>query len=255
MNDRQRNLLVALAQAGAFRFQSRGEQGFKCAHHDNKNGPPAVYAEAERSPWFVSLRTPENGAGSGDTTAKQGIVPRALIEEAGQLECELVRDIGFGQPELITSIPHAGAPFADGFRARARELGWSPGHLLFTKDHERNFTLVEAPAVAEAGDRIIVADDVLTLADVKWRFRKALPNGLLPTIVLLINREEGGAGVLQQKGIPFHAVFGVSEVVEVCRDQGLFTAETVTPDDVLAYAERRRRLVADHMDKILAGLS
>ncbi len=235
-------LLQRLVQMpGVFTFFAKGEEK-PLAHHASKRKPFEVYAGAEYSPYFCNFRTADN-AGS-----KQGTLDAETMTLIGD---ELFR-LAFSEDHLryVTGIPNAGHPIADAVVAAGKSYRVNVVHVMFDK-HEgsdgRYFTCNDP----DSATRIqAVFDDVVTLADVKVRFMKALP--CKPPLYVLVDRQEGGMEILKAMGYEARAAHSLDAVIAECLEQGRIDLETA--DRVLTYAARRRKLISMHMDEIVADL-
>ena len=79
----------------------------------------------------------------------------------------------------------------------------------------------------EAGDKCLIIEDVVTTGGSVLETSKSLEAvGLKVTdAVVLLNREQGGARRLEQKGVKLHSVITISEVLEVLQANGSITKE------------------------------
>ena len=244
--DAKTRLLNLLPQLkGTLTFFPKGEER-PLAHHKSQRLPHEIYAGAELSPYYCSLRTPTN---QGD---KQGsLTPEALALEGECLLGLIIQLDAREDVQAIAGIPNAGDPLAEAVIAAARHQGYALQSARFAKSEGQTGTcFTRVPGVSELPVDVVV-DDVITLADTKVRFLAAL--GKKPrAICILFNREEGGVEVLRQLGYSVYWVFGLTDVLLACRKAELIDDETVARSH--AYAVRRRELVNDRMDEILADL-
>lgn len=80
----------------------------------------------------------------------------------------------------------------------------------------------------EAGEKCLIIEDVVTTGGSVLETSESLEAvGLKVTdAVVLLNREQGGANRLEQKGLKLHSVVTISEVLEVLQANGSITKET-----------------------------
>lgn len=77
------------------------------------------------------------------------------------------------------------------------------------------------------GERVVVIDDLVTTGESKFEaIEKLTSSGLLVRdIVVLIDRQQGAAGVMAEAGYRLNAVVTLSELLDVWREQGILSAE------------------------------
>lgn len=236
-------LLSILVQTpGVFTFFPPGQER-PLAHQRSQRKPDVIYAGSVPSPYFCNLRLPTN---VGD---KQGTLTVEAVALVGECLSELVH--AEGHVRTIAGIPNAGDPLAAAVVAASGANGYPLDRIRFLKqDGPRGTEFVRAEG-REGLAVDVVVDDVITLADTKVRFLKAL--GKKPdAICLLLDREEGGVLILQRMGYHVRAAFGLEDILAACLAASLITQEHV--DRTRAYAKDRRELVNLYMEEILADL-
>ena len=227
---------------GVFTFFGPGQER-PLAHHKSKRQPHAVYAGAELSPVFCNLRTATN---AGD---KQGVLDKDILDLIGEKLFELaIEDV----PDLqyVAGIPNAGGPIIEAVVLAAGRKGCQIGPVPFVKSEDDSGRLFVCRAPEAAGLIQAVFDDVITVADVKARFLKALP--CKPPLYVLIDRQEGGMEILEAMGYEVRSAYGMDDVIEACLERGRIDLETAKR--VQTYAFQRRNLIRRHMKEILADL-
>src|SRR5437764_8436452 len=137
-----------------------------------------------------------------------------LLHAAGEMLVERLRALRF---DRIAGIPYAGLPLG----VAASLAGGYP--LCYarkeTKEHGTQ-RLIEGEF--RPGERVILIDDVITDGGAKIEaaapFREA---GLtVEDVLVLVDREQGGAQTLASAGLRLHSLITLREVVSVLREAG-----------------------------------
>lgn len=228
------------AMAGTFTFFPSGQEK-PLAHHKSQRQPAEVYAEAALSPYFCNLRMADN---AGD---KQGSLSQASVDLIGECLFQMLpKDERVSE---IAGIPNAGTPIAAAVYRAAIRQGIVLKQAIFRKTEGelgRAFERIsEGNAPVEA-----VFDDVITLADVKSRFLKTLPNK--PPLYVLIDRQEGGVEILKALGYQVRTALSTEDVLRECLENGRI--DNKMADRVRAYGADRRLLINRLMPEILEDL-
>ncbi len=152
------------------------------------------------SPFYVDLR---------------GIISHPPILQAIALRIlEVLRTLRF---DRIAGIPYAGLPIAT-----AVALAGNLPMLYARKEVKEHGTRRVIEGVFAPGDVVIPIDDVIT--DGASKFEAAAPlqeAGLVVRdFVIFLDREQGGADRLREKGYSLHSVLRISAVLAHLRDAG-----------------------------------
>ncbi len=238
-------LMIQLASLnGTLTFFPKGMEK-KIAHHQSQRLPAEVYADAELSPYFCNLRTAENG---GD---KQGTLPQHSVDLIG--EC-LFRLLPADQPtRVVAGIPNAGNAIAKSVVAAAVKQGIVLKQAMFRKEDSVQGRRFQRDS-DDFGAVEAVFDDLITVADVKFRFLSALAasSAAKPPLYVLVDRQEGGADILAALGYTVTSAIKIEELLPFCIENGRI--DHGMADRLLAYAKRRRELIASKMDEITRDL-
>ena len=152
------------------------------------------------SPFYVDLR---------------GIIAHPPILQAIALRIlEVLQPLRF---DRIAGIPYAGLPIAT-----AVSLAGNLPMLYARKEVKEHGIRRAIEGAFAAGDVIVPIDDVIT--DGTSKFEAAVPfveAGLVVRdFVIFLDREQGGADKLKQKGYALHSALRISAVLAYLRDAG-----------------------------------
>ncbi|HET9469481.1 MAG TPA: orotate phosphoribosyltransferase [Usitatibacter sp.] len=152
--------------------------------------------------------------------------PEAL-RQAGEILDSRLRSLSF---DRIAGIPYAGLPLG----VAASLAGGYP--LCYARKEAKEYgtrQLIEGEH--HAGERVVLIDDVIT--DGGAKLEGAAPfraEGLVVEHVLvLVDREQGGAEMLAQHGLRLHSCCTLREILAALRDAGRISGDTSA--QVLAY--------------------
>ncbi|GBD25731.1 Orotate phosphoribosyltransferase [bacterium HR30] len=181
-----RDVAELLAQIGALRF---GRFRLK---------------DGRESPFYIDLR---------------GIIafPRVL-RKVGEWLSAVATPLHY---DCIAAIPYAGIPLGVAMALAADKP------LVYARKEAKDYgTERRVEGHFRRGDRALVVDDVLTSGAAKVEALAPLRDvGLVVTDVLVIvDREEGGAELLRHSGITSHRLITVREVLREFRNLGLVTS-------------------------------
>jgi uridine monophosphate synthetase len=186
-------LTVTLADIGAIRF---GE---------------FTLASGKKSPIYVDLRLLASH-------------PAALRQVAGAYADLLRAEVGAGKPGTpmrLAAIPYAALPIGT---AVALELDLP---LIYPrKEIKDHGTSRQIEGEYEAGDQVVVLDDLITTGGSKLAAIEPLEQAGLEVrdVVVLIDREQGGGAELAEAGYRLHAVLRLSEMLDLLVQAGRISA-------------------------------
>jgi uridine monophosphate synthetase len=143
---------------------------------------------------------------------------------AGEALCGVLRGLRF---DRIAGLPYAGLPLA--VSASLAELARTGGFpLVYPRKEAKEYgTRRRVEGDFEPGQTVAVLDDVITTGGAKLELiEPLLAEGLqVRDVVVLVDREQGGAEALREAGYTLHAVFTLREILEALRRQGAVTDE------------------------------
>ncbi len=205
-----------LFDVGAVQF---GEFKLKM-HEEHPNAP--------LSPIFLNLRTADN--------PKKGPLTPAILDLIGQQLCNACSEAQLSF-DHIAPVPNAGDPLA-----RALDSHTEPLSIIWLDKTEtegkRKISGVKKDSTYKSRDKVLVVDDLITKADTKLEAIHSLEDeGLIVNDVLvLVDREQGGADELKSAGYKLISVFSLSDMLAFyVDDDKIFSREKQA---VLTYRER-----------------
>jgi uridine monophosphate synthetase len=153
----------------------------------------------------------------------------ALLQAAARAMAGIVQGLTF---DRLAAIPYAGLPIGV---ALALEMGRP---LIYprreVKDHGTKRAIEGA---FEAGETVLLVDDLITRGDSKLEAAAPLEAAGLKVqdIVVLIDREQGGAADLARRGYTLRAVLRLSEMLDALLESGRISQ--AQRDEVTAYLQ------------------
>ena len=151
-------------------------------------------------------------------------VARVLAQAADQLTFD-----------RIAAIPYAGIPIGTAMALEMNRPMIYPRQQI--KEHGTRRAI---EGTFEPGEIALVEDDLITRGTSKIEAIAPLEEAGLSVrdVLVLIDREQGGAGDLAERGHTLHTVFRLADILDVLRESERITAEQHA--DVLAYLKPER---------------
>lgn len=218
MNAEQQALGLALYDIGCVldRKRSPEGQGFRLKLHE-KN------PEAPLSPFYLNLRTPNN--------PKPGPLTPELVRESTQHLWALATEQHVHNVHCVAGVPRAGDPLA---RALSERVG-IPFLTLRKEESGARRAVVGIDGIVTAGHKALLLDDLVTKADSKLEAIKILEGAGLSVraVLVLVDREQGGAAELNARGYALHALFTITALLDLYVAEGRMTNAERT--DIVTY--------------------
>ncbi|HUD21030.1 MAG TPA: hypothetical protein VMQ44_03125 [Candidatus Saccharimonadales bacterium] len=213
-------LATTLFEVGAIKF---GE--FKLKLHE-------THPDAPLSPIYLNLRTLEN--------PKPGPLTPEVVQLIGA-ELFEIADLNCLHYDHVLGIPNAGDPLAEAF-AHCAPVCWPVSLLKMTKEtggDKRHIGEI-ASGVYEADEKVLLIDDLITGADSKLEaIDRVEQAGLtVSNVLVLVDRQQGGASQLTNMGYSVYAVFEMAELLTTYVAKGFITQEK--SDEVTTYVHANR---------------
>lgn len=191
---------AALFNVGAIRFGS-----FRLKLHDTKPDAPL-------SPIYVDLR-------------KLRSHPQARADAVDILGDMIVRILF----DTIADVPTAATPLV---AILAHKLGCP---MITPREPKTHGTGATIDGTYHRGHRVLLIDDLITKADSKLAAIRTLREAglIVEHVVVLVDREQGGADQLREHGCDLHAAFTLRELLDGYRADGKIDPRK--HDEVRAY--------------------
>lgn len=206
LTEAQERLALTLFDAGVIQFDF--EKGWRLRLHKE-------HPDAPLSPLYIDLRRLQS-----NLAAKQEAVT-ALIEQAEELEYDRLAGIPLAAVALVSSMAdRTGKP-----------------QITPRMDKKTHGEIREVDGVYQKGEVALVVDDLVTRADSKLEAIEALEkNGLVvKDVVVVFDREQGGAEQLTEKGYTLHAALKIRPTLRFYARVGKITQDQL--NHVFEYLE------------------
>lgn len=136
----------------------------------------------------------------------------------------------------IAAIPYAALPIGVSAALQANRS------LIYPRREAKAYgTGVNIEGVFEAGDTVVLLDDLATTGETKFEAIERLKSAdlVVKDIVVVIDREQGAAKLLGDAGYHYYALVKLSEMLPVWEELGFLSAEH--------HAEIQKYLAAEHV--------
>jgi uridine monophosphate synthetase len=144
-----------------------------------------------------------------------------LLARAAMVYVPLLRELKF---DRIAGLPYAALPIATAISLQA---GWP---MIYPRKEAKDYgTKAQIEGAYQAGERIAMIDDVVTTGGAKLEALEKLRGAglVVEDLVVLVDRESGGAESLQEMGVRLHAAARLRDLLPIWQSQGKLTAEQV----------------------------
>jgi uridine monophosphate synthetase len=144
-----------------------------------------------------------------------------LLARAAAVYVPLMRDLSF---DRIAGLPYAALPIAT---AISLQTGWP---MIYPRKEAKEYgTKAQIEGVHNAGERIAMVDDVVTTGGAKLEALEKLRGAglVVEDLVVLVDRESGGAESLTAAGLKLHAAARLRDLLPIWQSQGKISAEQV----------------------------
>lgn len=141
------------------------------------------------------------------------------LQVIGAALADLLTKLNF---DHIAAIPYAALPIGTAAALHAQRS------LLYPRREAKTYgTAVTIEGVFEPGDTVVVLDDLATTGETKIETIERLKSAglLVNDIVVVIDREQGAAVMLEAAGYHFHALVTLSQLLPVWESLGFLTTD------------------------------
>lgn len=134
------------------------------------------------------------------------MISKAMIELAEGLEFD-----------VIAGIPYTALPIAT---AISIEKDWP---MVYARKEVKDYgTKKKIEGVFKEGDTALIIDDLITTGGSKFETVEPFEaSGLkIKDFIVLVDREQGGGKLLEEKGFKLHSVIGINEILDTLKEEG-----------------------------------
>lgn len=142
----------------------------------------------------------------------------------------LAKDLKF---DVIAGIPYTALPIAT---AISLDQNWP---MVYARKEVKDYgTKKKLEGVFKEGQTALIIDDLITTGDSKFETVEPFEaSGLKITdFIVLVDREQGGGRLLEEKGYHLHSVIGINELLDILNEEG-----KISSDDY----DRAKKFIAD----------
>lgn len=133
------------------------------------------------------------------------LISKAMIELAEDLEFD-----------VIAGIPYTALPIAT---AISIEKDWP---MTYARKEVKDYgTKKKIEGVYKEGDTALIIDDLITTGGSKFETVEPFEgSGLkIKDFIVLVDREQGGGRLLEEKGYKLHSVLGINELLDILSEE------------------------------------
>ncbi|MEN6301050.1 MAG: orotidine-5'-phosphate decarboxylase [Anaerolineaceae bacterium] len=146
--------------------------------------------------------------------------PQVLVKVA-EAYLPVLKSLTF---ERLAALPYAGLPIAT---AISLQGGWP---VIYPRKEVKEYgTRAEIEGIYRPGERVVVIDDLATTGSSKFEAIEKLTNAGLwvSDVVVLIDRQSGAKEALAEKGFYMHAIFTLSQLLDIWEADDRVPAEKI----------------------------
>ncbi len=157
-----------------------------------------------------------------------------VLRQAAQAMAALASNLGLAFDRLA-AIPYAGLPIGVAVALEANRP------LIYPRKEAKDYgTAKQIEGEYYAGETALMVDDLITKGTAKFEALAPLTDAglIVKDILVLIDREQGGREELAARGVALHAVFTLSQMMDVLVDAGKLAP--AQRDDVRAWIRANR---------------
>jgi uridine monophosphate synthetase len=144
-----------------------------------------------------------------------------LLAQVAEAYVLILKNLAF---DRLAALPYAALPIATAISLRG---GWP---LVYPRKEAKAYgTKAEIEGVFEAGEQVVVIDDLITTGGSKFEGIEKLTAARLRVrdVVVLIDRSADGGAELARRGFTLHAVATIGELLTIWEHSGSVAAEQI----------------------------
>lgn len=137
-----------------------------------------------------------------------------VLKLISQAMIEMAKDLKF---EVIAGIPYTALPITT---AISIDQDWP---MVYARKEVKDYgTKKKIEGVFKEGDTALIIDDLITTGGSKFETIEPFEaSGLKITdFLVLVDREQGGGRLLEEKGYKLHSVIGINELLDILSQSG-----------------------------------
>jgi len=138
----------------------------------------------------------------------------AVLKLISEAMIEIAKGLKF---DVIAGIPYTALPIAT---AMSISQDWP---MVYARKEVKDYgTKKKIEGVYKEGQTALIIDDLITTGGSKFETIEPFEaSGLKITdFVILVDREQGGARILEEKGYHLHSVIGINELLDILHKNG-----------------------------------
>jgi len=156
------------------------------------------------------------------------------LSALGRALCDRIRQIADpNRPQQVIGIPDTATPLALATALASHEGGGAPFSYGQLRKQPANYPGGRSGGSAYMGigdpDReITLLDDVMASGETKlWSIDELAKDDLhVARILVVVDREQGGAEILERRGYPVHSLYKINELIDYYASDGRIDRET-----------------------------
>jgi orotate phosphoribosyltransferase len=182
-----------------------------------------VLVSGKKTPYYIDLRLTISS-------------PITLDWIANSLSRIVLNEIGKVKIDKILGVPTAGVPFAT---VVSQKLGIPL--IYYRKARKEHGVRNKIEGILERSDRVLIIDDLITTGQSVIEAAEVVRDqgGEVGDLVVLLDREQGGAATLRKSRIEPHFLFKISDAMTWLHSVGLIDGETY--ENMIRYIEEEKK--------------
>lgn len=137
-----------------------------------------------------------------------------VLKKISEAMIELAKLLKF---DLIAGIPYTALPIATTISV---SQNWP---MVYARKEVKDYgTKKKIEGVFKEGDKVLIIDDLITTGESKFETIEPFEaSGLkIEDFIVLVDREQGGGRILEEKGYKLHSVIGINELLDILKEEG-----------------------------------